>query len=48
MPFGYQSMILIALIPPLWFLVIHPILDDYQAKSQAQIQAQVQALSPVE
>jgi alkane 1-monooxygenase len=32
LPFGYPTMILIALIPPLWFSVMNPLLDEWENK----------------
>ena len=32
LPTGYTGMILIALIPPLWFKIVDPILDEYQQR----------------
>lgn len=36
MPFGYPTMVPIALIPPLWFYLINPILDEFNARQQKQ------------
>jgi alkane 1-monooxygenase len=32
LPFGYPTMILIALIPPLWFSMMNPLLDEWENK----------------
>jgi alkane 1-monooxygenase len=32
LPYGYEVMILIALIPPLWFKMMHPILENWETK----------------
>ncbi|TGN18135.1 alkane 1-monooxygenase [Leptospira idonii] len=33
LPFGYELMILIALVPPLWFKIVNPILEEWKSKS---------------
>ncbi|MDZ4727482.1 MAG: alkane 1-monooxygenase [Leptospira sp.] len=33
LPFGYEVMILIALIPPLWFKIMNPILEAWEIKN---------------
>lgn len=33
LPFGYPTMILIALLPPLWFLMMNPRLEEWSARS---------------
>lgn len=35
LPTGYPGMILLSLVPPLWFRVMHPTLDQYQASRAA-------------
>jgi alkane 1-monooxygenase len=32
LPFGYPTMILIALVPPLWFAMMNPLLDEWENK----------------
>ncbi len=34
LPAGYPTMILLSLLPPLWFRIVDPILNDYQLKRQ--------------
>jgi alkane 1-monooxygenase len=36
MPTGYPGMMLLALVPPLWFKVMHKQIDNYQALFKAQ------------
>lgn len=36
LPFGYPAMILIALVPPLWFALMNPRLNDWEKKVYAQ------------
>ena len=33
LPFGYPTMILIALLPPLWFAWMNPLLDEWKDKA---------------
>jgi len=32
LPFGYPTMILIAMVPPLWFAMMNPLLNDWESK----------------
>lgn len=34
LPFGYELMILVALVPPLWFQMMNPILESWELKNQ--------------
>lgn len=36
LPFGYPTMILIALIPPLWFSIMNPLLNDWEKQVYKQ------------
>lgn len=35
LPAGYPTMLMVAIIPPLWFRIIHPILDRWRAQAEA-------------
>jgi alkane 1-monooxygenase len=39
LPFGYPTMILIALLPPLWFAKMNPLLNDWKDKVYNQVEA---------
>lgn len=46
LPYGYATMFLIALVPPLWFRIMDKRLDDYLAGRRALADAQDSASSP--
>lgn len=37
LPFGYPASILLALAPPLWFRLMHPLLDRLESQNTAQV-----------
>lgn len=37
LPFGYPTMILIALVPPLWFSIMNPLLNDWKGKVYSRL-----------
>jgi alkane 1-monooxygenase len=46
LPHGYATMFLIALVPPLWFRLMDPLVDAYLAGRQSEPQSQSEASSP--
>jgi alkane 1-monooxygenase len=40
MPTGYPGMIILALIPPIWFKVVHPILEEEMQRMPAMVKAE--------
>jgi alkane 1-monooxygenase len=39
-PTGYPGMIILALIPPIWFKVVHPILEEEMQRMPAMVKAE--------
>jgi alkane 1-monooxygenase len=35
LPYGYPASMILALIPPIWFSMIHPVLDQYQSSTSS-------------
>ncbi len=35
LPYGYPASMILALIPPVWFKLIHPVLDQYQSSTSS-------------
>jgi alkane 1-monooxygenase len=44
MPSGYPAMFLIALVPPLWFRVMHPLLDELKGSARVEPDVSAQKL----
>lgn len=36
LPYGYPASMILALIPPVWYKLIHPILDQYQSSTSSE------------